>query len=264
MKFYRRILLRKDVCPPDFYAEILRLYPAGAPGGLLWLMEAKAGDEETAELVERIAALCKARGLDNIPGAYSHSVLPHWEASDFHSAPLLWLMTQERMFKGIDSDKRDERGRVVLPAPKARATVRIASIWPKPWLVVSAETRRVLEGGGLVGLEFVGVAIKGRSVHTSPEPFWELRSTVTLPKMVNSVPDTTVDWDPVRYVLRDQYGEPHYRQSELQPLGAFDIGRTFELLSGGDPHFIISQRFYQHCLKNRIPLEVRPARIDLE
>jgi len=28
------------------------------------------------------------------------------------------------------------------------------------------------------------------------------------------------------------------------------------------PALIVSQRFYQHCLKHRIPLEVEPVRID--
>ncbi len=79
--------------------------------------------------------------------------------------------------------------------------------------------------------------------------------------MVNVVPDTFVQHE--NFLIRDPYGEPHYRQSELQPLGIFDIAFTREPPGGNrDPSLIISQRFYQHCLKNKIPLEVRPVRID--
>jgi hypothetical protein len=80
--------------------------------------------------------------------------------------------------------------------------------------------------------------------------------------MVNAVPDTTVDWEPARYLIEGDLGQPHYRQSQLLALGPFDIAFTFELLSAGSPELIVSQRFYRHCRSKRIPLEVRPAHID--
>ncbi|HEV2484256.1 MAG TPA: hypothetical protein VGT08_01885 [Terracidiphilus sp.] len=239
----------------------MRLRPEGEGGGSFHL-EAKPGDEESARLVEHIVALCNENGLDKVRGAYSYLVLPHYEAPDLASAPLLWLLGQKRMFKRMDADQRDDRGRLVLPATEAKPTIKLASIFPKPWIVISEATRRILEGGGLAGVKFDEVAIRGRSVHASPEPFWELSTGVILPKMVNSVADTTVDWDPPRHRVHDPYGEPHYRQSELQVVGAFDIAHTFERLTVGEPALIISQRFYQICLRNRIPLEAQPVRVD--
>lgn len=41
-----------------------------------------------------------------------------------------------------------------------------------------------------------------------------------------------------------------------------DVALTMERFQAGLPILIISQRFYQHCLKHGIPPEVRPARID--
>src|SRR6185295_8851834 len=98
----------------------------------------------------------------------------------------------------------------------------------------------------------------------------ELRSSVTLPKMVNSIVDPNPAFDPPRHLIRGAgtYGEPHYAESALQEVGPFDIAHTFERLQAGEPFgagqpvLIISQRFYQHCLKHKIPLEVRPARVD--
>jgi hypothetical protein len=261
MKFYRRIWINERGCPPELFATIVGLGPE-CRGRDFFHLEAKPGEEANAECVERILALCKEHGLDKIKGAYSYSVLPHYEASDLQAAPLLRLWTQRRMFKGLNSDKRDDQGRVVLPAAEAKPSIRMASIWPKPWIVVSDRTRRVLEEGGLASMKFDEVAIKGHSVHASPDPFWELRSKVILPKMVNSVPDTTIDWELQRYLIHGPYGEPRYREGDLRPLGAFDIAHTWERLSAGEPGLLVSQRFYQHCLKNKIPLEVRPARVE--
>ena len=56
-------------------------------------------------------------------------------------------------------------------------------------------------------------------------------------------------------------GELHYHQKDLEALGAFDIANTQEKFLSPHP-LVISQRFYQHCLKHKIPLEVEHVRID--
>jgi len=271
MKFFRSVTLTPENCPKDVYAEAIRLQPEGHRGSIFHL-EAKPDEGENAEFVERIVALCKERGLDNIRGAYSYLVVPHYEAHDLEAAPFLRLWTQKRMFKGIDSNKRDERGRIVLPAKEAKQTIKIASIFPTPWLVVSSPVRRILESGDLVGIKFDEVAIKGHSIHTATEAFWELFSTITLPKMANSVVDPNPAFDPPRHIVvgAGTYGEPHYLESDLREVGRFDIAHTFERLGAGEPYgagqpnLMVSQRFYQCCLKSKIPLEVRPVRIDPE
>lgn len=269
MKFFRSVSVNSNVCPPGVYEEILRLWPEGVRH-VTFHLEAKPGDDVNAELVERIVAFCKNHGLDRLRGAYSYLVMPHYEPRDLAAAPLLWLLTQRRMFKGINSSQRDEHGRIVLPATQAKPTVKVASIFPTPWVVVSNAVRRTLESGGLAGMKFEEVAIKGHSMRASADPFWELRSTLTLPKMANSVVDPNIAFDPPRHVIvgADTYGEPHYVESALRGVGPFDIAHTFERLEAGEPFgagqpaLIISQRFYQHCLKHKIPLEARPARID--
>lgn len=254
-----------NICQP-----CLDAHTAKTPGSLqemLDQMEKEAGeeaqpdDEERARAVEHIAALCKERGLDKIRGAYSRLVMPRYEKADLRAAPLLWLLGGSKMFKGINSNQRDEAGRIVLPATEAKATIKIASIFPEPWIVVSMATRGLLESGGLVGLAFEEVAIRGHSIHTATEPFWELTSMLALPKMANSVIHAQ-EWGHAPYTIQDLCVEPHYRERELEPLGTFDIARTFERKHNGSQELIISQRFYQHCLKHKIPVRVKPVRID--
>jgi hypothetical protein len=261
MKFSCGISVNEKLCPADLYEAIVQLKPDGRRGQNFGLT-ARPGDEEGARLVERIAAMCKARGLDNIRGAYVSGVAVHYEPADFQTAPLLWLMRQRRLFQHNNARNRDELGRVWLPATDAKPSIQIASIFARPWIVTSNSVRGMLESGGLLGLKFDEVAIKGHSIHVSSEPVWELRSSIVLPKMSNSVLNTTVEWEEARYRIDDPYGEPHYRQNGLQQLGTFDIAHTFERLSKGGPELIVSQRLYQHCLKNKIQLEVRPVRLD--
>ena len=45
-------------------------------------------------------------------------------------------------------------------------------------------------------------------------------------------------------------------------MGVFDIALTAELNCNGEQELIVTQRFYQFCLKQKIALEVEPVRID--
>jgi hypothetical protein len=131
MKLFRSVTLTPEHFPQDLYTRIAQLKPEAQRGSIFHL-EAKPGDEESAHLVERILALCKERGLDRIPGAYSYRVVPHYEPADLEAAPLLWLRGQRRMSKGMESNRRDGQGRIVLPATWAKPTIKIASIFPEP------------------------------------------------------------------------------------------------------------------------------------
>jgi hypothetical protein len=195
-------------------------------------------------------------------GTYGYAVVRHYEPDDLGVAPFLILHPQKRMF----SEKliRDKHGRLMLPAKQATATIKIASCLIQYFYVASAAVRKVLEAGQLTGLIFRETVLKAASAKATDEPFWEIDSNLKMPKMVNAwlnphskTPVYAIDERPYRY------GEPHYRQQEIQALGNFDIARTLEQL--GPTHgLIISQRFYQHCLKNKIELVARPVRIDLD
>lgn len=266
MKFSRRLTVEKDRCPADLFEAIVRLRPECYRGGGSFHIETDPEDTLGAKLVDEIISMCEVRGLQRsapgMVGAYIYHVHHEYELDDLTSAPLLQLMTQKRMFKGIDSGDRDASGRVWLPASEAKPTIKTLSIFLRPWVVVSNNTRHMLENGELVGLKFDPVTIRGYSVYASADPFWELRSTITLPRMVNAVSNPGVTCE--SYWARGQYGEFHYRQGDLRPLGQFDIAFTAEPFGGAvpNPELVVSQRFYQHCRKHKIPLEVKPVRID--
>jgi len=189
MKFYHSIWINERGFPPQLYATIVQLKPESSKRDFFHL-EAHPGDEAGAQLVEKIVALCKQHGLKDKSeghrdGAFAYGMRHHYEVCDLQAAPLLRLKIQKKMFEGINSGQRDDLGRVWLPASTAKASVKIISIWPKPWIVVSGAVRRILESGGLAGLTFKEVTIKGDSIYAGAAPFWELRSSVVLPKMAN-------------------------------------------------------------------------------
>jgi len=161
----------------------------------------------------------------------------------------------------------------VLIASKAKPSIKVGRIFPN-WIIVASKVRRLLENQSFKGLEFGEVVLKGKSVHASKEPFWEIKSPIVLPKMANThlffhpgreAPEQfTGDYTKIIGISDPPYNnsEPHYRCVELAALGSFDIARTFENYNEPHPALVISQRFYQFCLKNKIPLNVQPVRID--
>lgn len=263
MKYFRSISLNRNTCPPGVYAAIVQLRPENA-GSVSFHLEAKPGDEKAARLVEHALAVCKQHGLKQTRGttvgSFVYTVDRVYERVDLQAAPLL-LVNGGR--PDLHEMKRDSEGRFVLPATRATSSLKLASVFPTNFVIISDAVRQTLESGGLHGLSFGQVVLSGKSIHAVTTPFWELGSSLTLPKTVNSIayedspfPCYGVDEPPFGL------GEPHYRSTELEATGKFDIARTHEPLGGPEQALIVSQRFYQHCLKNRIPLEVRPVRID--
>ena len=169
--------------------------------------------------------------------------------------------------------ERNEQGRLQLVASNAKPSLKLFSVFPN-WIVVSNKVRQLLESGQLIGLQFGEVVLKGKSVHASAEPFWELQSSLVLPKMANVhqfIHPGRTEPEPFQgdyskiIMLNDppfNKGEVHYRQKDLAALGAFDIARTFENYVEPHPALVISQRLYQHCLQHKINLSVDPVRID--
>ncbi len=159
-----------------------------------------------------------------------------------------------------------------MDASKARAGRKIGRIEPN-WIVIPDNTQKILDAGNFKGLEYGEVALRGTSAKASTEPFWELKSSLTLPKMANTARFVTVghvpfDGDYTKIVWIDdtpyRAGEIHYRENDLKAQGEFDVARTLEKYMEPHPALVVSQRFYQHCLKNKIPLAVEPVRIDTE
>jgi hypothetical protein len=259
MKFYYNIVVNKNLCPAQLYAEIIRLKPDGERGFNFYL-EAQPENVAEAEMIKHIADICKRGQLDRIRGAYRFSAARIYEPADLAAAELLRLSGGRGLLHGVI---RSESGQLIMPAFRAKASLKIAGVFPNPWIIISNAVRNILEAAGLVGLIFVEVVIQGRSIHAANAPFWELSSSITLPKIVNAVRYENRSF-PCYGIDDDSYQHPeiHYRCSDLRKLGFFDIAHTLEPLGDRDPSLIISQRFYQVCLSHKISLDVWPVRID--
>lgn len=274
MKYYHCLDLRSERCPEHIFAEVAKM----APGSLLHYgdisVEAKAGDDEMAEVVSRIVAFLKKAELPRSygghqPGTYGYEIVRCYEPTDLTGAKLLTIKRQKQIQL---EEERDAQGRLLMAASKARAGRKIGRIYPN-WIIVSDFVRRILETGNFKGLEFGEIALKGKSTRASSEPFWELKSSRILPKMANTEKFVTVghvpfDGDYTKTVwINDppfRTGEIHYQERDLKTFEDFDIAYTFEHYMEHHRVLVVSQRFYQHCLKHKIPLEVEPVRIDPE
>lgn len=208
--------------------------------------------------------------------SYGYYIARSYEPDDLKNAEFLVMIRHSRIHNCL-KPARDNQGRIFLMATKAKKSLKLGCLFYPDWVIVSNQVRQSFENAGLVGLRFGEVAIKGHSIHLSPEPFWELQSSITLPKMSNvrklihpeSVGHPTVepfqgDYSRTVYINDEPFrpGEVHYRRSDLETFGQFDIAATFENYMDPHPALVVSQRFYQHCLKHKIPLAVEPVRID--
>ena len=206
--------------------------------------------------------------------SYGYTISRFYESNDLMDSELL-LVSAQRQIQSLTDPLRDEQGRLLLTASNAKPSLKVGCIFGN-WTIVSDGVRRSFEAGDFIGLRFQEVALKGKSVHASPEPFWELLSSITLPKMPHPerfvhrgiIAPEPFQGDYSRVVLISDppfaKAEVHYRRSDLEAIGPFDIAGTFENYMEPHPALVVSQRFYQHCLKHKIPLEVEPVRIDPE
>jgi hypothetical protein len=271
VKYYRRIDLRAEKCPRHVFDKVLGM----APDSLLDYgdikIEAKAGDDAKSELVQEVLAFLRKCGLPwsrrSLPGTYGYEIVRKYELPDLFGARFLLLDRQQLIQL---EDERDEEGRLLLNAQKARPSRKIGTIDPNH-IIVSDATRKLMASGTFIGSKFAAVALKGKSAKASPDPFWELKSSLTLPKMSNTDRFVTVgsvpfDADYSKMVWIDdppfRSGEIHYKDSHLKALGDFDMANTLEYYNVPHPALIISQRLYQHCVHHKIPLTVEPVRID--
>jgi hypothetical protein len=264
MRYYRHFRVRELGFPPKLYQEICSLRP-DARGKEDFVVECQPGDLTNEALIQRLISLCEQNALARTGtgeiGTYGYEIKRHYEPEDLEAAPLLMLVTQKRMFR--ERLTRDHDGRLKLPASQCETSIKIASGMFNNSYVASDSTRGVLERSQMAGLFFRETLLIGNSNRATSEPLWEMDTNIKLPKMVNSLlnphsaaPCYMIDERPYRD------GEPHYLQRDVLPLGMFDIARTFEPL-GSEPGLIVSQRFYAHCLSSKIPLEVRPVRVDV-
>lgn len=282
MKYFHELQIDEPTLPGSEFEELCRLKPeCRKPNGFRY--EIPTDNAEGDEFLRYALGLLKHHGIphrDQSDGThYGYSILRWYDEADVVAAEFLLLDWQRKLQKGVKPE-RDEHGRLIVLARNVTSSLKFASTYPDNSIFVSDKVRRILEGGGLVGLQFGETTIQGGSGSVSGEPAWELQSAITLPKIANThqlVHRGKTEAEPFtgdysRQVLINDPpfvgGEPHYRRSDLAAVGSFDIANMREKFIN-EHALIISQRFYQHCIRNKISLAldklslgVRPVRID--
>ncbi len=260
--------------PAEDYMRLCALAPAFVTSRGI-TMHVDTPNPTGNDVVQTFLDICKRNGLQramlSAADCYGYYVDRGYEKNDLGAACFLLLLRQ-REIQRLEHE-RDAQGRPLLVASKAKSSIKIGRIWAN-WIIVSDKVRKLLETQDFKRLEFGGVVLKGASMYACKEPFWELKSSVTLPVMANGQqliqPGMSVaepfqgDVSKMAFVEDPPFnmGEIHYRRSELARLLPFDIAQTFENFMEPHPALIVSQRFYQFCLRNKISLNVQPVRID--
>jgi hypothetical protein len=273
MTLYKCLTLRRRSASRALYSLARALRPRIVCTD--WIrFEGQTGEAANLCKIAILLAAAKACGLRRTVGgdaqSYGYEIVRNYEESDFLACDLLFLRGHPTKYQ-LDHD-RDAQGRLLLNREFVRG-LHLGNAWRR--IVVSNEVRQCLQDAHLIGLQFQE-AVPHDKESTADGPFWELQSSVVLPKMANTdqmkyigmrdAPATPFDRDYSRMVFIDEppyrSGEIHYRRSDLARLGQFDIAQTFELYRQPHRELVISQRFYQACGGAGILLSLEPVRID--
>ena len=274
MKYFHELQIDEPTLPKSEFEELCRLKPdSKKPNGFRYkaFSIGSGGDEfisQTLSLLKGYRVPC--RGQSNATH-YGYRITRCYDESDFLTSELL-LLNYQRRLKTLDEPQRDEAGRLLILASDAKPNLKFASTYPENRIVVSHGVRQLLKSEQLIGLKFHPMALKGKSSAAVPELPWELDSSITLPKIANTQQLSYYGYGPQPFqgdysqllLIKDEpfcTGELHYHRSDLVAIGSFDIANTLEKIMAPHP-LVISQRFYQFCLKHKISLEVEPVRID--
>ena len=241
-------------------------------------LECQPGDAETSNRVDQLLHILARHEIPQscgwAPGTYFFEADRKYEMEDLDGAGLLLVNIQpiEVQFE----HERDADGRLILLPRKLKRGFVMGCIYPNH-LVVSDNAMNLISAVQFDGIEFREVAIPINATADPSQVIWEVWSSKVLPKMANTY-QFQVDDQSGQLPFRGDYskrivisdppyrgeGEVHYRRHDIEDFGKFDLASTHEIYLSNHPALVASQRFYQFCQKNKIPLDVRPVRIDLD
>jgi len=279
MKIWKCLTLRKEGLPQDVLNEVVQCYPPFSEGkGFRHSsrLECQPGDIQAADDVGRLLRILEKHGLPRsqgwAPGSYNYEAERVYEAQDLLEAELLLVDIHSNEIQ--IEHARDAADRLILLAGKLKRNFVAGRIYPNH-LIVSDGAMKLIASAGIVGSDFKELAAPKSTAAALSQGAWEVTSSKVLPRIANVDQFLTVDKSgllPFRGdyskpigILEPPYrsgGEVHYRRSDIESCEKFDIATTYENYLFDHQALVISQRFYQFCLKNKIPLDVKPIRID--
>ena len=259
---------------------LYRLFRAAAPSSADAedvKIEAVSGESLKWLKIALFVMLCRSAGLKRNrfgdSGTFGYIVSRQYQSSDLEGSEFLCF----RGMRGEDLEypaRRDSTGRLQMARHNANRLSEFGMI--DHWLGASQAARQCLEGERFERLQFRQIAVLPEE-KTGKLLAWEIVSVITLPKLANTdrlkcygmgptgkVEPFTGDYSRMVFIDDPPYagGEPHYRRSDLERIGPFDIAETFEHLWIPQRSLVISQRLYRLFLDRAIPVIVQPVRID--
>ncbi len=227
-----------------------------------------------SQLFREILSIVANFGLiENEPlrHGYRLSLRRHYDESDKVNAELLDFAA-ERF--GSSMNERDEQGRAIINTRELDATLA-AGCYGSRGMIVSREFRRKIEGAGLKGFKFSPVVFFND--HKDMEPrvdsegrFWEVQAEKTLPPHLYPNEYGCMggqpfdgDYSKVIGIGQSPYMgfEFHFRRLDVAAIGEFDVAQTMERLVQRQPNLIGSQRWYQFCRAEKVPMFWTPVRL---
>ena len=215
---------------------------------------------------------------DRLPNEYEYDEDWEYEESDFLNAPVL-LYGGGELVNEVVWVRPD--GRPVLDM--ARFETHASTITSRIEDRLKEGTTHLLQGEhhcymsgafrnmsleiGMVGFQFGDqLDIEGPGAEGVVDDYFEIRPSIVMCPLApetkvmdrNQQPCPPEDFETRGWMLQHLYGpESHYcyRANDLAAMGTFDFAVVRETLKWGwkAPDYLISQRFYQFCLKNKIP-----------
>lgn len=203
-----------------------------------------------------------------------------YSQEDLNATPLLLVSPKV----AVDAGYRDDQGRIKLGINKLRPATTIALASREGWYVVPERTKVALESSGLEGLAFretIPMSEKGFGVPVTwekpGEPWWELRSSISMPPFSPTLKLTDGNGKPLVDRLDESNGvvpveeffdlpELRYTAESLRAMPAFALAHTYERVGTSPKNdnrlLIASHRFRDFCREQKMRIDWYPVRID--
>jgi len=269
---------------PEAYNDLVAAYPQGdqisSRGFPFWSVRLAQTDPRTVAILEVLKKhnLRLWHGL-SVPTSADIAARYEREYSKKDLTDAEYLSPFFSNTFGQDGG-RNEEGRMRKSGEHINPKALIGGSWGGA-VFISVDLRSEIEDEDFVGANILPIDLVGRPSKALEGRFRELTSTITMPPMsphmtffsaIRTKTRQELDRDdPGPSVLREGRDAPeiifelpalHYNRSDLQKAPTFDIALTYERFGTERPHTVFSQRFYQFCLKKKLPIAWIPVHID--
>ncbi len=283
--FHGLVSLVPNGISTDLLESLCSVYPKGRFGsaGHAFFATLDLTDPRVAK-IERILTDASYKRWEHRgprePDEYDYSLSRVYDAADLRAAELLELHPPSEA--GVHHEwRRSIDLQLAVGKPSRHAIITVSR---HGCYAVKDDAKKRLESENLRGVVFKP-AITRYSIDDDEDDdddlpdnsdvWWELTSDIVLPPLAPSMTLLHEDNTPFQGDFRKgckrqegyyNHAELHYRCADIVGVGPFDLALTYEMFGGLPNQFdrlvVVSQRFYQACVKHRIKTGFIPVRID--